>query len=60
MTNGSDLEDLSAAVELAPKLLEVSNRLGTETDYEYLSKKFSPDVLEVKVMPYYYGEDTVE
>lgn len=59
MTNGSDLEDLSAAVELAPKLLEVSNRLGTETDYEYLSKKFSPDVLEVKVLPYYYGEDTV-
>lgn len=59
MTNGSELEDISAAVELAPKLLEVSNRLGNETDYEYLSKKFTSDVLEVKVMPYYYGEDTI-
>jgi hypothetical protein len=59
LTNGSDLEDIDSAVELAPKLLATSYRLGTEIDFRNLAMKFSPDILDVKVLPYYYGEDTV-
>ena len=59
MTGGADAEDLEKSIELAPKRLEVSNRLATEFDYYVLSKMFSSDILEVKVFPFYYGAGTI-
>lgn len=55
MTGGSEHEDLVSAVEIAPRKLDVGNRLATEIDYQTLAMEYSPEILEVKTFPFYYG-----
>lgn len=55
LTGGSEHEDLSSAVEIAPRKLDVGNRSTAEIDFITAAHEFSPEILEVKTFPFYYG-----